>query len=85
MCKLFSEWENDIRSYCTKNGLDFSRVQKTGKCWGKDFLMLQHIEPGTGRQGLQDETPAPVVLLVKKQNDALVFEQTQYTQKYLAQ
>ena len=85
MCKLFSEWEQDIRRYCERNALDFARVQESGKCWGKDFLMLQHIDPASGTQGLRDETPAPVVLMVRREPEGLVFEQTRYTRKYLAQ
>lgn len=84
MCKLFSEWEKEIRRYCVSNGLDFSKAEKSGKCWRKDVLMLQHIDPDKGKNGMRDETPAPVILVIKKQKNGLVFEQTEYTHKYLA-
>jgi hypothetical protein len=67
-----------------ENGLDFLKAQKAGKCWSQNFLMLQHVDPDKGRQGLLDETPAPVVLTIQKINDQLVFEQTKDTRKYLA-
>lgn len=85
MCKLFSEWEKDIQKYCRENGLDFSKAQKAGKCWGKDFLILQHVDEKKGQRGLMDESPAPVVLVVKRDNDRVVFEQTPNTRRYLAQ
>lgn len=85
MCKLFADWENEIRHYCAENGLDFSKAERSGKCWGKNLLMLQHIDPQKGRKGLRDETPAPVTLVVKKNGNSLVFEQTENTRKYLAQ
>ena len=83
MCKLYTDWRNEIREYCAANGLDFSRVEKAGKCWGKDVLMLQHIDARKGTAGLHDETPAPVLLVVRKQNNSLMFEQTENTRKYL--
>lgn len=85
MCKMFIDWQNEIRNYCLSNGLDFSKAERSGKCWGKDVLMLQHIEPQAGEKGMMDETPAPIILVIKKQNNSLVFEQTEHTRKYLAQ
>ncbi len=84
MCKLFSEWEKEIREYCRENGLAFSKVQKAGKCWGKDFLILQYVDKEKGRLGLMDESPAPVVLVVRRDSDGLAFEQTPNTRRYLA-
>ena len=84
MCKLFLNWENEIREYCRMNGLDFSKAEKSGKCWGKDILMLQYIDPQKGKQGLRDEAPAPVTLVIRKTGNKLAFEQTENTRKYLA-
>lgn len=84
MCKLFIDWEAEIRRYCDENGLDFSKAQQAGKCWGKDVLMLQHIAPGSGKDGLHDETPAPIALIIRKDKNGLVFEQTEHTAEYLA-
>lgn len=84
MCKLFTDWERAIRAYCEENGLDFSKVEKTGKSWGKDVLMLQHVDAQKGQRGLRDETPAPVVLVVRKHGSGLIFEQTEHTRRYLA-
>lgn len=84
MCKLFSEWEKEIRAYCKENGLDFAKAEKAGKCWGSDVLMLQYIDPQSGKLGLHDETPAPVTLVIKKMGDKIVFEQTENTRRYLA-
>ena len=84
MCKLFLNWENEIREYCRMNGLDFSKAEKSGKCWGKDILMLQYIDPQKGKQGLRDEAPVPVTLVIRKTGNKLAFEQTENTRKYLA-
>lgn len=84
MCKLFLDWQQAIRKYCIDNGLDFSKAEKTGKCWGKDVLILQHIDAEKGKSGLRDETPAPVVLVVRKNGNSLKFEQTEHTMQYLS-
>ena len=81
---LFLEWKQEIRSYCQQNGLDFSKVEKSGKCWNGNLLMLQHVDLQKGRMGLLDETPAPVTLIVRKEANKLIFEQTEFTKKYLA-
>lgn len=85
MCKLFVDWEKEIREYCRKNGLDFSKAEKSGKCWGKDVLMLQYIDPQRGKMGLRDDVPAPVTLVIRKAGNGLIFEQTENTRRYLAQ
>jgi hypothetical protein len=85
MCKLFSEWENDIQKYCLDNGLNFAKAKQCGQCWRPGLLMLQHIDTKKGQLGLQDETPAPIVLTIRKDDGSLVFEQTEHTHRYLAQ
>jgi len=84
MCKLFNQWETEIEKYCTENNLNFEKAKKMGKSWGKDDIALQYNDPEKGLKGLLDETPAPVVLWIRKNSDHLEFEQTEYTKKYLA-
>lgn len=84
MCKLFDEWKNEIKNYCIANGLDYKKAEKMGKSWGKTDIALQYIDKEKGKCGLLDDTPAPVVLWIKKKSDGtLIFEQTEYTEKYL--
>ena len=83
MCKLFDDWSEDIRSYCQKNDFDFEKASRLSQCWGKDFGALQFHDPKKGMKGLLDETPMPLVLLIKKTSSGLTFEQTEHTEKYL--
>ncbi len=88
MCKLFDEWSDDIRSYCQHNNLSFERASKLSQCWGKNFLALQFFDPECESVkkglGLLDETPMPLVLVIQKKSDGtLAFEQTENTQKYI--
>lgn len=84
MCKLFNEWENEIKAYCDNNGLDFQKALKLPQCWGKNDVWLQYHDPSKGKNGLKDETPAPIVLKITRNGNKLVFEQTEHTKKYLS-
>lgn len=84
MCKLFDDWSEDIKSYCQKNNFDFEKARKLSQCWGSNFLALQYHDPKKGQNGLLDETPMPLVLMISKTNSGLVFEQTEFTKKYLS-
>lgn len=54
------------------------------KCWGKDDLILQYYDSSKNNgKGLNDEIPLLIVLKIKKTDNVLIFEQTEYTLKYL--
>ena len=54
------------------------------KCWGKDDLILQYYDSSKSNgKGLNEEIPMPIVLKIKKTDNVLIFEQTEYTLKYL--
>lgn len=84
MCKRFDDWSDEIKEYCSKNGLNFEKVKASSKCWGKNDLILQHYTPTNSNAGLLDETPMPVVLMITKTSNGLLFEQTEYTKQYLS-
>lgn len=85
MCKLFSKYENEIRKYFIENSLDFEKAKKLPQCWGKNDIWLQYYDPEKGKNGLKDETPAPIVLKIIIDNGRVIFEQTENTRKYLGQ
>lgn len=84
MCKLFNDHEREIEQYCISNGLSFEKAKRMPKSWGKDDIALQYFDTEKGKSGLLDETPAPVVLWIRKCEDRIVFEQTEYTKQYLS-
>ena len=79
----FEEWSSEIKQYCEDNGLSFEKAKSMAKSWGKNNVMLGHPDPEKGKMGLLDDTPMPVVLIVTKTEQGLVFEQTEHTKKYL--
>lgn len=84
MCKLFNEWSSEIKKYCEDNNLSFDKANQLAKGCGKDFLFLQYHNSQKGNEGLLDETKMPLVLTVRRKNNNLIFEQTEYTRKYLS-
>lgn len=84
MSNLISELSRDIKVYCENNNLDFEKVMRSGKCYGKNIVFFQHVDPDAGKDGLHNEAPAPVVLTVARTEKGVVFEQTEYTQRFLA-
>lgn len=86
MCELFVKWENEIKNYCTNNELSFKKLQNMSKSYSKDILIFQYFDKNANRssKGLNDETPSPVVLFMYVENSKVKFEQTEFTQKYLA-
>ena len=85
MCKRFEEWRSDIQKYCAENGLSFSKAEKMVKGSNENMLVLQYHDPNIKTNGLLDETPMPAVLWVTRGTNGLVFEQTEFTRKYMAQ
>ncbi|MCM1365026.1 MAG: hypothetical protein NC215_08625 [Ruminococcus sp.] len=82
---LFNRYKREIERYCQSNNLSFEKAKELSQCWGRSDLWLQYHDPSKGKDGLRDETPAPIVLKMTVVNNTPVFEQTEYTQKYLAQ
>lgn len=85
MSELFDKWEDDIKKYCEINNLSFEKAKNMAKCWGKDGLILQYYDSSKNNgKGLNDEIPLQIVLKIKKKDNVLIFEQTEYTNKYLS-
>ena len=78
----------DIKEYCENNNLSFEKAKKMSQSSNKTMLLLQYYNPNSESvkkgMGLLDETPMPAVLWITKNGDRLEFEQTEYTQRYLA-
>ncbi|MBQ8121681.1 MAG: hypothetical protein IJ172_13015 [Ruminococcus sp.] len=83
MCKLFNKYENEIKAYCKKNSIDFEKIKSLPQCWGKNDIWVQYHDPDKGKNGLNDETPAPIVLKINIINGKVVCEKTEFTDIYL--
>jgi hypothetical protein len=76
--------QNEIKDYCRQQGLNFDTAEKLSQSWNKNTVALSYRDPSKGSNGLLDDTPCPLVLLIRREkNGKLVFEQTEHTKKYI--
>ncbi|MCD7828519.1 MAG: hypothetical protein LUG85_08335 [Clostridiales bacterium] len=80
---VIDKWGKEIQNYCEQNNLDFEKVVHMPKSWGENFFAILFHDKEKGRQGLLDETPMPIVLMAHIRDGVPIFEQTEYTQKYI--
>jgi len=84
MCKLFDDWTKEIKEYCENNGYDFETARNLNQSWNSNTVVLYHCAPVEETNGLLDDTPSPMVLLIRREkNGRLTFEKTKHTEKYL--
>lgn len=82
--QAFDEWRNEIKDYCRQQGLNFDTAEKLSQSWNKNTVALSYRDPSKGSNGLLDDTPCPLVLLIRREkNGKLVFEQTEHTKNIL--
>ena len=82
--KIIDQFKNEIREYCISNDLNFDKVISAPKCWNDKILVIQHLDPTKGSQGLLNEKPAEVLLTVRKiENDKIIIEKGINAIKYL--
>lgn len=84
MAMSFKQVEKEIETYCLTNGLSFQKAKSMVKSCGLNNIWLMYHDPDKGKNGLMDETPMPIALIIDRINGQLVFKQTEHTKKYLA-
>lgn len=84
MCMKVNDYQSDLKQYCEKNNLSYLKLASSIKGCGSNDVLFQIPVNGSTNKGLLDETPMPTVLIMRKTNSGLEFEQTEHTKKYLA-
>jgi hypothetical protein len=80
----FENYKNEIKSFCDNSGYSFDKLLGLSRGWSLNYIAFNyHDKNKSNGLGLLDETPLPLVLLVRKKGDKLEFEQTEHTTKYL--
>lgn len=78
------EYKNELQEYCFNNNLDYSKLMSAVKGFS-DNKMSFYVASGTSNgQGLNNETPARIILTIRKVENKAVIEQTEYTKQYLS-
>lgn len=84
MCLEYRKYVDRIKNYCESNHLNYSKLSSTIKGCGDNDIIFQHYDEEKGKLGLLDETPMPIVLIMRDTANGLEFEQTEYTFQYLS-
>jgi hypothetical protein len=81
----FEDYKDEIKQFCILNGLNFDKLKNTILSRNSATMAFSYYDENSEteknelKNGLNDETPLPVVLWLKKIGDSLKFEQTEYT------
>ena len=88
--KIFTEYRNEIKTYCAANRLGFDKLLKSPYCYGEDDLVFLYRDPNergvverNGKWIIDDSTLMPATLEIYLENGKLRFVQTDITHKYL--
>ncbi len=78
------EHKNELQEYCFNNNLDYDKLMSAVKGFS-DNEMSFYVASGTSNgQGLNNETPAHIILTIHKVENKVIIEQTEYTKQYLS-
>ena len=82
---FFDVFAQDLQQYCKENNLDFNKVKTSPKCGNENMLFIQHLNDTTDGKGLNNESPAKVILSARKKPDgSIIIERQRDTDKYLS-
>jgi hypothetical protein len=82
----FENYKTEIENFCAENGLSFEKLKTMIPGWNSVTMSFSYCDDTLleSADGLNNDTPLPVVLWIKKVGDILNFEKTEFTQKFLA-
>lgn len=62
----------ELERFCTLNQISVEKVLKSPKSYNEKMMCIQHHNSGVGKNGLNDETPAKILLIIKKNTDGKI-------------
>jgi hypothetical protein len=75
---------NELENFCTQNNITVESVLNSPKSFNKNTMYILHQDAKTGENGLNDETPAEVLLIIQKKDNKLEFLPKTNLKKYLS-
>ena len=75
---------NELESFCTQNSIRVESILNSPKSFNKNIMYILHHNPEAGKNGLNDETPAEVLLIIQKKDNKLEFTPKENLKKYLS-
>ena len=83
MKEFISEHIDELENFCAQNDISVEKVLHSPKSFNKTIMYILHHDPKAGANGLNDETPAKVLLVIQKKDNKLEFIPKANLKKYL--
>jgi hypothetical protein len=84
MKEYLKEHMEQLNDYCKKEGLSASKIMKSPKSYNKNIMVIQHYDETKAGEGLRNNTPAKILLTIKKSKEGILFESSDDIKEYLA-
>lgn len=82
---IIEQFEPYLMKYCSENSLSYDKVKASPRCGNNEMLFIQHIDSKKAEKGLTEQSPAEILLSMKKNNDGtFTIEQGKNAMKYLS-
>ena len=82
--RMFGVYAEVLQAFCNENNLDFDKVKSSPFSANNEFLVIQHLRDRPIPEGLNNETPAEIVLAAYRNPDGTItVEKRKNTDKYL--
>lgn len=79
-----NKYKHELQEYCLNNNLNYDKLMASVKGFS-DNKMSFYVASGTNdRRGLNNETPAHIILTVRKTANNIDIKPTEYTKQYLS-
>ena len=73
MKKYLLEHIDELEIFCKQNNITVESILNSPKSFNKDIMYILDHDEKLGRNGLKDETPAKVLLIIRKKGNHLEF------------
>ena len=84
MKNFILEHIEELKFFCVKNNISVEKVLNSHKSFNKNIMYILHHDEKLGRNGLIDETPTKVLLVIKRKGNGLEFLPQGNLNKYLS-
>ena len=73
MNNFILEHIDELENFCAQNNISVETILNSPKSFNKNIMYILQQDPAAGSKGLNDETPAKVLLIIRKKENKLEF------------
>ena len=83
MKKYLQQHMLEFEAFCKEENISVEKILSMPKCYSKNLMYIQNYNYKNADMGLTDNTPADILLIIKKNNNKIDFEITPIGKKLL--